>query len=80
MRFAEIVKDIKSAEEHIRINKIVPDEIIVVWHEDVEVEVDKEPTLKDKKNEAPSEEHRSKTKEHERTQEIHEKRALGLIE
>jgi len=65
MKFAEIVKDIKSAKEFIKMNTIVPDEVIVVWHEEFgEEEVEIKETLKDKRTEALSKEHRSKTKEH----------------
>lgn len=38
MRFAEVVDSVKSLEEFMKINKIIPNEIIVVWDEEVENE------------------------------------------
>jgi len=35
MRFAEVIDSIKSAEEFMKLNKITPREIIVIWDEDV---------------------------------------------
>jgi hypothetical protein len=35
MKFAEIFENIKDLKEFIKMNKIVPDEIIVVWNEDL---------------------------------------------
>lgn len=35
MRFAEVVDSLKSAKEFIDMNKITPNEIIVVWDEDI---------------------------------------------
>jgi len=36
MRFAEVVDSIKSAKKFMKLNKINPREIIIVWDEDVE--------------------------------------------
>ena len=33
MRFAQIVDSVKSLQEFIEINKVIPNEIIVVWDE-----------------------------------------------
>lgn len=36
MRFAQVVDSLKSAKEFMEMNKINPNEIIIVWDEEVE--------------------------------------------
>jgi|TARA_Y100000310_G_scaffold152812_1_gene152255 hypothetical protein len=39
MRFSEVVDSVESAKEFMKVNNIIPNEIIIVWDEDIELDI-----------------------------------------